>query len=227
MKVIDKEEKIMERRMTSGLAMGVWVGWLVFMGLYFGGCATFEPEKPKTLVPTDRGTVVFLDKYEFVRPPAGYALLKNLSGGDFELGFLTIEGAEFPSQTTFIYDAEPFGSSPDLERRAEQYCTRFLFNSGILPQVQKKEAVQVMGQPALAIYLEGENPNRNEKSKSTVYLVKHGDRIISFVCTQWRPLKGSWDAEAFGHFDKFVNSFKFLKKTFYEDFEEKLKELKG
>ncbi len=227
MKVINKEEEIMKRRMTSGLTMGSLVGLLALMGLYLGGCATFAPEKPKTLVPTDRGTVIFLDKYEFIRPPAGYALLKNLSGGDFELGFLTIEGAEFPSQTTFIYDAEPFGSSPDLERRAEQYCTRFLFNSGILPQIQKKETVQVMGQPALAIYLEGENPNRGEKSKSTVYLVKREDRIISFVCTQWRPLKGSWDAEAFGHFDKFVNSFKFLKKGFYEEFDEKLKELKG
>ncbi len=227
MKAPNKEEEIMKRRMTSGLTMGSLVGLLAVMGLYLGGCATLQPEKPKTLVPTDRGTVVFLDKYEFIRPPANYALLKNLSGGDFELGFLTIEGAEFPSQTTFIYDAEPFGSSPDLERRAEQYCTRFLFNSGILPQIQKKEEVQVMGQPALAIYLEGENPNRNEKSKSTVYLVKHGDRIISFVCTQWRPLKGSWDAEAFNHFDKFVNSFKFLKKGFYEEFDEKLKELKG
>ncbi len=217
----------MKRRMTSGLTMGSLVGLLALMGLYLGGCATLQPEKPKSLVPTDRGTVVFLDKYEFIRPPAGYALLKNLSGGDFELGFLTIEGAEFPSQTTFMYDAEPYGSSQDLERRSEQYCTRFLFNSGILPQIQKKEEVQVMEQPALAIHLEGENPNRDEKSKSIVYLVKRGDRIISFVCTQWRPLNGAWDEAAFGHFDKFVNSFKFLKKTFYEDFDEKLKELKG
>jgi hypothetical protein len=84
-----------------------------------------------------------------------------------------------------------------------------------------------MGQPALALYLEGENPNRKEKSKSIVYLVKRGDRIISFVCTQWRPLKGTWDPQAFAHFEKFVNSLKFLKKTFYEDFAEKLKELKG
>jgi hypothetical protein len=132
-----------------------------------------------------------------------------------------------PSQTPFIYDDEPFGSSRDLERRAEQYCTRFLFNSGILPQIQKREKAQVMGQPALALYLEGENPNRNEKSKSTVYLVKRGDRIISFVCTQWRPLNGTWDPRVFAHFEKFVNSFKFLQRTFSEDFAEKLKELKG
>ena len=143
------------------------------------------------------------------------------------MGFLTIEGSEFPSQTTFIFDDEPYGSSQDLDRRSEQYCTRFLFNSGVLIQPQKKEKVQIMGQPALALYIEGENPNRGEKSKSIVYLVKRGERIISFVCTQWRPLQGTFSPEPFEHFDKFVNSFKFLKKGFYEDFDEKLKELKG
>jgi hypothetical protein len=226
MKVINKEE-IMKRRITSRLTIGSLVALLAVTGFYLGGCATLGHEKPKSLVPTDHGTVIFLDKYEFIRPPVGWALLKNLRGGDFELGFLKIEPGEFPSQTTFIYDAEPFGSSRDLERRADQYCTRFLFNSGILPQVQKKVETQIMGQPALGLYLEGENPNRNEKSKSVVYLVKRGDRIISFVCTQWRPLNETWGPEAFDHFEKFVNSFKFLRKSFYEQFEEKLKELKG
>jgi hypothetical protein len=213
----------MKRRITSGLTIGSLAALLAITGLCLGGCATLGPQKPKALVPTDRGTVIFLDKYEFIRPPAGWALLRNLQGGDFELGFLTIEGSEFPSQTTFIYDDEPFGSSQDLEQRAEQYCTRFLFNSGMFLPIQKKEKVQLMGQPALALYVEGENPNRNEKVKSIIYLVKRGDRIISFVCTQWRPLKGTWNPQAFEHFEKFANSFKFLKKTFYEDFAEKLK----
>ena len=84
-----------------------------------------------------------------------------------------------------------------------------------------------MGQAAIALYLEGENPNRNEKAKSKIYMMKRGDRIISFVCTQWRPLKGSWDPEGFGHFEKFVTSFKFLKKTFYEKLEDEIKQLKG
>jgi hypothetical protein len=217
----------MKRERTSQGTSGLLVVLLAVAGLYLGGCATMGPQKPPSLVPTDHGTVIFLDKYEFIRPPAGWALLKNLQGGDFELGFLKMEAGGFPSQTTFIYDAEPFGSSQDLERRSEQYCTRFLFNSGILPQVQKKVETQVMGQPAVALYLEGENPNRGEKSKSIVYLVKRGNRVISFVCTQWRPLSGTWNQEAFDHFDKFVNSFKFLRKGFYEQFEEKLNELKG
>lgn len=214
-----------ERGITARITTGICL--LIGIGLFFGGCAALAPKKPSALVPTDRGTVVFMGKYEFKRPPAGWALLKNLEGGDFELGFLRLEKGAFPSQTTFIFDGEPFGSSRELERRAEQYCTRFLFNSGVLPQIQKKEQLEVMGQPALAIYLEGENPNRDEKSRSKVYLIKKGERIISFVCTQWRSLRENYDPEPFGHFEAFVQSFKFLQPTFYEDLDAKIKKLKG
>jgi len=66
------------------------------------GCATLA-EKPKpAMVPTERGTVVFLEKYEFKRPPAGWALMQSVEGGDWELGFLKMEKGEFPSQTTFM-----------------------------------------------------------------------------------------------------------------------------
>jgi hypothetical protein len=194
-------------------------------GLLLGGCATLGPEKPKDVVPTDRGTVIFLEKYEFKKPPAGWAMLKNLEGGDFELGFLTMERGAFPSQTTFIFDDQPFGSSRDLDQRAKQYCTRFLFNTGMYPEIKKQEKIEAIGLPALAIYLEGANPNRTEKAKSKVYLIQKGNRIISFVCTQWRPLNGIYDQAAFGQFEEFVKSFKFLKKSFYENFEEELKKL--
>jgi len=204
----------------------IWGILLLFViGLILGGCATMEPAQPKGVVPTDRGTVIFQEKYEFKRPPAGWAMLKNLEGGDFEIGFLKMEKGDFPSQTTFIYDDEPFGSSRDLDTRAKQYCTRFLFNTGMYPEINKQEKAEVMGLPALAFYMEGENPNRAEKARSKIYLVKKGDRIISFVCTQWRPLKGTFDRESFDQFEEFVKSFKFLKKTFYENFEEELRKL--
>ena len=184
-------------------------------------------EKPKSsLVLTDRGTVVYMDKYEF-KAPVGWSLLKNLEGGDFELGFLKVEKGPFPTQSTFIYDDQPFGSSRDLDTRAKQYCTRFLWNTGLFPEVKKQDKVQLWGQPAIAIYMEGENPNRDEKAKSVVYLVKKGERIVSFVLTQWRPMKGAFDQEAFNHFESFVQSFKFLKKDFYEEFEGQLKKSKG
>jgi len=214
----------MRTRFRPGLAFGLVSALLAVTALFLGGCATMGLEKPKSaLTLTDRGTVTYLDKYEFKRPPSDWLLLKNLEGGDFELGFLKIEKGPFPTQTTFIYDEQPFGSSRDLQTRAKQYCTRFLFNSGVLPDVKKQDNVQVWGQPAIAIYLEGENPNRNEKARSMIYLVKKGDRIISFAITQWRQMQGAYDQEPFTQFETFVQSFRFLKKSFHENFEDELK----
>jgi hypothetical protein len=214
----------MKRGTISRWVIGIFL--LAMIGFFLEGCATMG-EKPKpALVGTDRGTVVYEDKYEF-KGPMGWNLLRAVSGADFEFGFFKVEKGDFPSQTTFIYDADPFGSSRDLETRAKHYCTRFLWNTGIIPEVTKQDEVQVWGQPAVVIHLLGENPNRNEKAKSVVYLVKKGDRIISFVVTQWRPMKGTFDQEPFEQFETFVQSFKFLKKTFYEEMEEKIRELKA
>ena len=212
----------MKRNLAPGPTLSLGAS-IVLIGLFLGGCATLGLEKPKSaLTPTDHGTVIYLDKYEFKSPPSDWLLLKNLEGGDFELGFLKMEKGAFPTQSTFIYDDQPFGSSRDLETRAKQYCTRFLFNSGVLPDIRKQENIQLWGQPAIGIYLEGENPNRDEKAKSLVYLVKKGDRIISFALTQWRTMQGTFDQEAFNQFETFVQSFKFLKKSFYENFEDQL-----
>ena len=224
MKTIKREGK---RRKGFSLRLAYGTTLLILIGFFPGGCATLAPEKPIVLVPTDRGTVVYMGKYGFARPSAGWFVLRAIEGGDFELGFMKMEKGEFPSQTTYIYDGEPFGSSRDLNTRSEQYCTRFLFNSGMFPQISKKEKTQVMGQSAVALYLEGENPSRNEKAKSKIYLVPKGERIISFVCTQWRPLQGSFDPEPFEHFERFVSSFKFLKPDFYEELNDKIKKLKG
>ena len=211
----------MDQKIKFTSILGTAVAFAAMIGI-LAGCATMG-EKPKpALVPTERGTVVFLEKYEFKRPPEGWALMKNVEGGDFELGFLRMEKGEFPSQTTFMYDDMPYGGHRDLEKRAQYYCTRFLFNSGIDLRVTQREKTQINGMDAVAISMEGENPSRKEKAKSKVYLVKKGNRIISFVCTQWRPLNGTYSQEPFDHYEAFVQSFKFLKKDFYENFEEEL-----
>jgi hypothetical protein len=187
-----------------------------------GACATLEPKKPSAVVPTDRGTVMFLEKYEFKYPSEGWRMMRNVEGGDFELGFMKFEPGDFPTQTTFMYDEQPYGSSRDLEKRADYYCTKFLFNSGIEAKVTKREKVTLMGREAIVLEMGGENPVQKEKAKSTIYLIKKGNRIVSFVCTQWRPLTGTFSQEPFDHFETFVQSFKFLKKDFYERLEEEL-----
>ena len=196
---------------------------MVLMVALLGGCAMTKPQKAPAMVPTGQGTVIYLDKYEFKPPPKGWALMQNVEGGDFELGFMRFEKGEFPSQTTFMYDDVPYGSSQDLDKRADYYCTRFLFNSGIALQVKNRQHLTINGREALALDIEGENRVSKEKAKSKVYLIKKGSRIISFVCTQWRPLNASYSQEPFDHYDAFVQSFKFVKKDFYDTFEEELK----
>jgi hypothetical protein len=214
----------MTNRTMSRWVIGAFV--LAMAGLFLGGCATMGGKPKPALVATDSGTAIYEDKYEF-KAPMGWKVLREVSGGDFEFGFVKFEKGDFPSQTTFIYDPEPFGSSRDLDTRAKQYCTRFLWNSGIQAEVKKLEQVRLWGLQAVVIQLDGENPNRNEKAKSLVYLVKKGSRIISFTITQWRPMNGTFDPEPFEQFESFVQSFKFLKKTFYEEMEEKVKKLNG
>jgi len=211
----------MERKSKAGRALGTWALLLMTAAMGFG-CVSMQPEKPKTLTATERGTVLFLDKYEFKNPPQDWALMKNLEGGDFELGFMKMERGEFPSQTTFMYDDQPYGSSQDLEKRAQYYCTRFLFNSGIDLLVTKKENLILDGREAIVLSMEGENLSRNEKARSKVYLVKKGNWVVSFVCTQWRPMNAAYSQEPFNDFEAFVRSFKFLKKDFYENFEDEL-----
>ena len=209
--------KTMSKRIIGTLAaIAAVIGLL-------GGCATTKPKKAPALVHTNEGTVVFLEKYEFKFPPKGWIMMKNVEGGDFELGFMRFEKGDFPSQTTFMYDDLPYGSSQDLEKRADYYCTKFLFNSGIDLEVKKRERLTINGREVLVIHMEGQNHVTKEKARSKVYLVKKGNRIVSFVCTQWRPLKASYSQDPFDHFEAFVQSFKFVKKDFYESFEEELK----
>ena len=215
----------MKSKTTSKWILGIFI--LAMIGLFLGGCATMG-EKPKSaLTATDRGTVLYEDKYEFKPPPQGWSMMRNLTGGDFEFGFLKLEKGEFPSQTTMFYDEEPFGSSRDLETRAKQYSTFFLVGRGISMEIKKMEKGEVAGRPALAVHMEGENPYRNEKAKSTVYFFKTGEYVVTLACTQWRPMSGTWDLELFNIFEGFAKSFKFLKPTFYEEMEQKIKKLKG
>ena len=79
-----------------------------------------------------------------------------------------------------------------------------------------RKEVQVVGGEGLQVDVEGKDPVRGEKVRARVIFGKRGDRIIGFYITQWRPMDGTYDTAAFDIFDKFVKSFKFLKKSFYE-----------
>jgi len=179
------------------------------------GCATTETvEKPYRVSP--QGTVIWEDEFEFSPPPLGWKLLRPETGGDINFGFMRDDPGGFPSMTSFAYDEEPFGCSTQYEGREREFFKRFLFNAILEFKMLEKKKVQVVGGEGLQVDVEGKDPIKGEKVRARVIFGKRGDRIIGFYITQWRPIDGTYDMSAFDDFDKFVKSFKFLKKSFYE-----------
>jgi hypothetical protein len=188
---------------------------VLLVGVWLSGCATTQTvQKPYRISP--QGTVIWEDEFEFAPPPLGWKLLLPEEGGDINIGFMRMDRGPFPSSTTFAYDEEPFGFSTQFEGREIEFFKRFLFNAILQFQILERKKVQVVGGEGLAVTVEGKDPVKKEKVRAKVIFGKRGERVIGFYITQWRPLDGNYDLSAFEDFDKFVNSFKFLKKSFYE-----------
>jgi hypothetical protein len=183
--------------------------------VWLSGCATTQTtQKPYRLSP--QGTLIWEDELEFAAPPLGWKLLIPEEGGDINIGFMRTDPGPFPSLTTFAYDEDPFGCSPQVEGREKEFFKRFLFNAILQFQILERKKVQVVGGEGLAVTVEGKDPVKKEKVRAKVVFGKRGERVIGFYITQWRPMDGTYDLSAFEIFDKFVASFKFLKKSFYE-----------
>jgi len=199
----------MKRKGLSILCLVLVVAWL-------SGCATTETtKKPYKL--SQQGTVIWEDEFEFLPPPPGWKLLRvEVGENDINFGFMREDPGPFPSVTTFAYDEEPFGCTPGFEKREKEFFKRFLFNAILQFQILEKKKVQVVGGEGLAVTVEGKDPIKKEKVRAKVVFGKRGDRVVGFYITQWRPMDGAYDLSAFEVFDKFVASFKFLKKSFYE-----------
>jgi hypothetical protein len=176
---------------------------------------TETTKKPYRL--SQQGTVIWEDEFEFLPPPPDWKLLRVETGeNDINFGFMRNDPGGFPSTTTFAYDEEPFGCTTKFEGREKEFFRRFLFNAIVKFEVLKREKVKVVGGEGLAVTVEGKDSVKKEKVRAKVVFGKRGDRVIGFYITQWRPINGSYDLSVFEVFDKFVASFKFLKKSFYE-----------
>jgi hypothetical protein len=200
----------MRNKMLMILCLVLVVAWL-------SGCATTETtKKPYRL--SQQGTVIWEDEFEFLPPPPDWKLLRVETGeNDINFGFMRSDPGPFPSVTTFAYDEDPFGcTAASFEGREREFFKRFLFNAILQFQILNRKKVQVVGGEGLAVLVEGKDPVKKEKVRAKVVFGKRGDRIVGFYITQWRPMDGSYDLSAFDVFDKFVASFKFLKKSFYE-----------
>jgi len=184
---------------------------------WLSGCATVETSKKVPYKLSPQGTVIWEDEFEFLPPPPDWKLLRVEAGeNDINFGFMRSDPGPFPSTTSFAYDEEPFGCSTKFEEREREFFRRFLFNAIVQFQVLEKKKIQVLGGEGIEVTVEGKDPVKKEKVRAKVILGKRGDRVVGFYITQWRPIDGTYDLKAFEIFDRFVKSFKFLKKSFYE-----------
>jgi hypothetical protein len=190
----------------------------VLVGVWLSGCASMQTSEKVPYRLTPQGMVIWEDEFEFLPPPPNWTLLRGEEGAvsDINFGFMRTDPGGFPSLTTFAYDEDPFGCSPQLEGREREFFKRFLFNAILQFQVLEKKKVRVVGGEGLSILVEGKDPVKKEKVRANVIFGKRGDRVVGFYITQWRPMDAPYDLSAFEIFDKFVNSFKYLKKSFYQ-----------
>jgi hypothetical protein len=189
----------------------------VLVVMMLSACATTETtQKPYKF--SQQGTVIWNDEFEFKAPPLGWKLVQVEVGGEFGFGFLRGDPGEFPSQSMFVYDEEPFGCSTKFEEREEEFFKRYLWATtlNMNMEILEKHKIQVLGREGLAVVAEGKDPIKKEKVKSKVVFGKRGDRVVAFYLTQWRHIDGTYDLSAFDVFDEFWKSFKYLKKSFYE-----------
>ncbi|MGA2465638.1 MAG: hypothetical protein ABSH06_14930 [Thermodesulfobacteriota bacterium] len=189
---------------------------VVLVLAWLSGCATVETSKKVPYKLSPQGTVIWQDEFEFMPPPPDWKLLIVEEEGDINFGFTRSDPGQFPSTTSFAYDEEPFGSSTKFEEREREFFKRFLFNAILQFQVLEKRKTQVLGGEGLEVVTEGKDLVKGEKVRAKVVFGKRGDRVVGFYITQWRPINGTYELSAFEIFDKFVKSFKFLKKSFYE-----------
>jgi hypothetical protein len=191
--------------------------YFALVGMMFSACATMgTTEKPYKF--SQQGTVIWNDEFEFKPPPLEWKLIQVESGDEFGFGFLKVDSGPFPSQSMFVYDEEPFGCSTQFDNREAEFFRRYLWSSAVSldMKILERQKVQVLGEEGLAVVAEGKDPVKKEKVKSKVVFGRRGERVVAFYLTQWRHIDGTYDPSAFEIFNKFVSSFKFLKKSFYE-----------
>jgi hypothetical protein len=171
---------------------------------------------------TERGTAVYGDEFEFEPPPPEWRLVRpggeDSAEAEFSFAFLRLEPGPHPAQSIFTYDEEPFGSSRDLETRAEEHFKRFLWGAHVRFEVLDRERVvlPLLGGEGLAVVAEGRTAGKGEKVRTKVVFAKRGERVVSFYINQWRAPEAQHDPEPFAVFDRFVRSFRYLKPSFYE-----------
>lgn len=189
--------------------------------IFVSGCSSTPKKSTFNMTQTQEpGVVIYQGEIQFKLPPADWLSTQITDRSDFEIGFFKIESESLtPAHTMFIFDENPYGSSNEVEKRSQQFFKRFFWNDSLRFQVTQRQEMKLTNfkEPALVVWAEGSDPYKNQKAKSKIYFFKRGERVATLICTQRRSLNDPYDDSAFQVFDDFVMSFKFIKKSFYEE----------
>lgn len=177
--------------------------------------ATIRTIDPLVQLRQPDGTVVWQEEYRFVPPPDPWQLI-DLDEDDYSIAFLKACSDGYPCQSTLAYAEEPFGYSLDFERRQAEFFRRFLWAGRVTFAPPELKRVQVFGQDALAAITVGVEPVLRHKVRCKILFARRGERIVAFYFTQWRPAEKNFDAADEVDFDRFAESFAFLRPSFYE-----------
>lgn len=203
-------------------------GYLLAAALLASGCAMVERPPPTAEAApspfriTPNGTFIYAEEFEFRPPPPEWRVLRiqgageALGEGEFSFGFIRMEPGPQPSQSVFVYDEAPFGYSLDLETRAKQHLKRFLWGAVLQFRTIDQQKVKVLGGDGLAVTVEGRELVKKQKVRAKLVFGKRGEQVVSFYINQWRPMDAEYDLSAFSVFDAFVDSFRYVKKSFFE-----------
>ncbi|OHB24582.1 MAG: hypothetical protein A2X84_05850 [Desulfuromonadaceae bacterium GWC2_58_13] len=179
------------------------------------GCMAPPPVDPLAALRQADGSVLWQQEYAFV-PPVGKWSLVSLDEDDYSVAFSKECREFFPCQSAMAYAEEPFGYSQDFRQRQAEFFKRYLWASRVVFDLPQLEETTLNGQPALVAVVEGKEKVKRHKVWSKVVFTRRGERVVAFYFNQWRPEDQAFDRADVADFDAFVDSFKFVKPSFFE-----------
>ncbi len=192
------------------------IPFLFLLLLFLQGCAGTSAEKNNELDPISKNDLMVSQKeYAFTPPSEKWRPLPT--EGDITVGFYMTEGKNISNQTSFAYHEEPYGYSRNLGQRMGEFYKRFLWASRVTWETPRTRGINILGREGLEATAIGTDPVQGNKVFSRVIFTHRGERIVAFYFTQWRDIKDPFDSSVEAEFQKFLNSFHFLKPSFYEE----------
>jgi hypothetical protein len=160
---------------------------------------------------------VYGGEFEFLPFPVGWELLSHAEGGDSAIIYYRKDPGPPLDRTIVVYSEEPYGYSRDLDKRSEEFMKRFLWDAIMTKQVVERTRIRALGGEGLKLGVEAVDAVEGKKVKAEIVFARRGERVVAFYATQWRTMDSPYDQGAFQVFGRFVESFRVLKKSFYEE----------